>query len=174
MGSHCRQSGNLGAPAPVWTSNVLYCGDTATTQFEASLSALVGTENALKLVAKGPSPSPNCAGRVLQTPAVTSLVRGFARSERTPVSVGLCKEPRFALEPLGAHQMLSLRSLAFILCSAKRRSRAPSCAALDCSPDRTSGRKTATKMATNMAASMSVSYRLFTPSRFCASRAPAA
>src|ERR1700735_3225996 len=54
----------------------------------------------------------------------------------------------------GTHQMLSLRSLAFILCSAIRRARALSCAALHCFPD-INGRKrrqiatnNATKMAT--------------------------
>jgi len=46
--------------------------------------------------------------------------------------------------------MLSLRSLAFILCSAIRRVRALSCSALH--PDR--GRRMATNMATNMAALM--------------------
>src|ERR1700727_2013907 len=55
--------------------------------------------------------------------------------------------------PSGAHQRLSLRSLAFILCSAIRRARALSCAALHCFPDIISGRKMATnngrKMATN-------------------------
>ena len=66
--------------------------------------------------------------------------------------------------------MLSLRSLAFILASAIRRARALSCAALDRSPDRISGRKMATKRATKMAtkwavASMPVSYEQFTPSR---------
>jgi hypothetical protein len=59
---------------------------------------------------------------------------------------------------LGTHQMSSLRSLAFILCSAIRRARALSCAALHSFPDIIKGRKTATnnakKMATNMAASM--------------------
>ena len=50
--------------------------------------------------------------------------------------------------------MLSLRSLAFILCSAIRRARALSCSALHCFPDRInriSGRKMATNMATKMA-----------------------
>ena len=46
--------------------------------------------------------------------------------------------------------MLSLRSLAFILCSAIRRARALSCAALHCFPDILNGRK----MAENMAAPM--------------------
>lgn len=46
--------------------------------------------------------------------------------------------------------MLSLRSLAFILCSAIRRERALSCAAVHCFPDIINGRK----MATNMAAPM--------------------
>ena len=57
--------------------------------------------------------------------------------------------------------MLSLRSLAFILCSAIRRARALSCAALHCFPDIINGRKrrkmatnNETKMATNMAAPM--------------------
>src|SRR6185437_3778049 len=45
--------------------------------------------------------------------------------------------------------MLSLRSLAFILCSAIRRARSLSCAALHCFPDRI--RTMATNMATNMA-----------------------
>src|ERR1700684_3692777 len=44
-------------------------------------------------------------------------------------------------ERLGTHQRVSLRSLAFILCSAIRRARALSCAALPLSPDRNSGRK---------------------------------
>jgi len=48
--------------------------------------------------------------------------------------------------------MLSLRSLAFIPCSAIRRARDLSCAALDCSPDRINGRKMAINIATNMAA----------------------
>jgi hypothetical protein len=69
--------------------------------------------------------------------------------------------------------MLSLRSLAFILASAIRRSRALSCAALHRFPDRISGRKMRkmatkipTKMLTKMAvASMSVPYEHFTPSR---------
>jgi hypothetical protein len=47
--------------------------------------------------------------------------------------------------------MLSLRSLAFILCSAIRRARALSCAALHCFPDRINGRKMATNIATNIA-----------------------
>jgi hypothetical protein len=54
--------------------------------------------------------------------------------------------------------MLSLRSLAFILCSAIRRACALSCAALHCSPDIINGRKMATnnarQMATNMPAPM--------------------
>jgi hypothetical protein len=61
-------------------------------------------------------------------------------------------------EPSGTHQMLSLRSLAFIRCSAIRRVRALSCAAIDCSPDIINGRKMATnkeiKMATTVAAPM--------------------
>jgi IS1 family transposase len=65
-------------------------------------------------------------------------------------------------EPLETHQMLSLRSLAFILCSAIRRSCALSCAALQCSPDKTKTKAKATnnkrKMATNRAVSTSVSY----------------
>jgi hypothetical protein len=40
--------------------------------------------------------------------------------------------------------MFSLRSLAFILCSAIRRARALSCAALHCCPDIINGRKMAT------------------------------
>jgi hypothetical protein len=43
--------------------------------------------------------------------------------------------------PLGTHQMLSLRSLAFILCSAIRRARTLSCATLHRFPDKISGRK---------------------------------
>jgi hypothetical protein len=61
--------------------------------------------------------------------------------------------------------MLSLRSLAFILCSAIRRARPLSCAALHCFPDSRHGiieQKMATNMATNRAASMSVSYEQFT------------
>jgi len=54
--------------------------------------------------------------------------------------------------------MLSLRSLAFILCSAIRRARALSSAALHCFPDIINAEKMATnnakKMATNMAAPM--------------------
>jgi len=46
--------------------------------------------------------------------------------------------------------MLSLRSLAFILCSAIRRARALSCAAFHCFPDVIDGRKRR-KMATNNA-----------------------
>jgi len=69
--------------------------------------------------------------------------------------------------------MLSLRSLAFILASARRRARALSCAALHRSPDSMSGRKTAenmatktlTKMATSLAFSMSVSSEEDTLSR---------
>jgi hypothetical protein len=61
--------------------------------------------------------------------------------------------------------MLSLRSLAFILASVKRRARALSWAALHRSPDSMSGRQTAenmatktlTKMAASLAFSMSVS-----------------
>jgi hypothetical protein len=49
--------------------------------------------------------------------------------------------------------MLSLRSLAFILCSAIRRAPALSRAALHCFPDINNGRKRR-KMATNMAAPM--------------------
>jgi hypothetical protein len=66
---------------------------------------------------------------------------------------GRCKTYplRDVKEPLGTHQMLSLRSLAFILCSAIRRACALSCAALHCSPDIINGRKRR-KMATNMAA----------------------
>lgn len=55
--------------------------------------------------------------------------------------------------PLGTHQMLSLRSLAFILCSAIRRARALSCAALHCFPDIINARKRG-KMATNNARTM--------------------
>ena len=69
--------------------------------------------------------------------------------------------------------MLSLRSLAFILCSATRRARAVSRAAFPCFPDRTKAliieKKIATniekKIATNRAASMSVSYEQFTASK---------
>src|SRR5205085_3438087 len=50
--------------------------------------------------------------------------------------------------------MLSLRSLAFILCSAIRRARALSCAALHCSPDRINGRKMATNTDTNIATNL--------------------
>jgi hypothetical protein len=52
--------------------------------------------------------------------------------------------------------MLSLSSLAFILCSAIRRARALSCAALHCAPEkhRIIEQKMATNMAANMAASM--------------------
>ena len=54
--------------------------------------------------------------------------------------------------------MLSLRSLAFILASARRRARALSCAALHCFPDIIIGRKMATnigrKTATKRAAPM--------------------
>ena len=46
---------------------------------------------------------------------------------------------------------MSLSSLAFILCSAIRRTRAASCAALHCFPDITSGRKMAVNSATKMA-----------------------
>jgi hypothetical protein len=49
--------------------------------------------------------------------------------------------------------MSSLKSLAFILCSAMRCARALSCAALHCFPDITSGRKRR-KMATNNARKM--------------------
>jgi len=64
--------------------------------------------------------------------------------------------------PLGTHQMLSLRSLAFILASAIRRSRALSCAALHRSPDRISisGRKIAANMAAKMT-TMSISCEQF-------------
>ena len=68
--------------------------------------------------------------------------------------------------------MSNLRSLAFSLCSAIRRSRAPSCAAFHCFPDRiigknriTSGRKVATIMVTIRAAATLVSYEEFTPSK---------
>ena len=47
--------------------------------------------------------------------------------------------------------MLSLRSLAFILCSAIRRARSLSCAALHCFPDIINGRTMATNNATKMA-----------------------
>jgi hypothetical protein len=50
--------------------------------------------------------------------------------------------------------MLSLRSLAFILCSAIRRARALSCSSLHCFPDRINGRKMATEMDRNMATSL--------------------
>jgi hypothetical protein len=54
--------------------------------------------------------------------------------------------------------MLSLRSLAFILCSAKRRARALSCAALHSFPvDRIKGRKMATNVATSTATSLAAS-----------------
>src|SRR6185312_4064236 len=56
------------------------------------------------------------------------------------------------VEALGTHQMLSLRSLAFILASAIRRARILSCAALQCFPD-IIGRKIATRMAAAMAQS---------------------
>jgi hypothetical protein len=46
--------------------------------------------------------------------------------------------------------MLSLRSLAFILCSAIRRARALSSSAFHCFPDRINGRKMAINMDTNM------------------------
>jgi hypothetical protein len=64
-----------------------------------------------------------------------------------------CKKKLWAFK---THQMLSLRSLAFILASAIRRARALSCAALDRSPDRNSGRKMATKMATKIATKVAV------------------
>lgn len=53
--------------------------------------------------------------------------------------------------------MLSLRSLAFILCSAIRRARALSCAARHCFPDRINGRNATNnerKMDINMTAPM--------------------
>jgi hypothetical protein len=53
--------------------------------------------------------------------------------------------------------MLSLRSLAFILCSAIRRARALSSIALHCFPDRINGRKMATNTATNKATIFSAS-----------------
>src|SRR4030095_789955 len=53
--------------------------------------------------------------------------------------------------PLETHQMLNLRSLAFILASARRRARALSCAALHCLPDITMGRKIANKVGRKMA-----------------------
>ena len=67
--------------------------------------------------------------------------------------------------------MLSLRSLAFNLCSAIRRARALSCSALHSFPDRTKTliieQKMATiieqKIATNRDASMSVSNQQFSP-----------
>jgi hypothetical protein len=83
-------------------------------------------------------------------------------------------------KPLRTHQMLSLRSLAFILASAIRRALSLSCAAVDRSPDRNSGRKMATKMAAKIAtkvevASMSVSCEEFTALRETANsfRSPA-
>lgn len=68
---------------------------------------------------------------------------------------------------LGTHQMLSLKSLALILCSASLRVRALSCAALHSFPNMIRGRKMATsnekKMATNMAVPMcSLLERLYT------------
>jgi hypothetical protein len=52
------------------------------------------------------------------------------------------------------YQMLSLRSLAFILCSAIRRARALSSAALHCFPDMINGSKMATSNATKTATNM--------------------
>ena len=54
------------------------------------------------------------------------------------------------------NQMLSLRSLAFILASAIRRARALFCAACQRFPDSISGRKMATKIATEMLTKMAV------------------
>ena len=63
-------------------------------------------------------------------------------------------------EPLGRYQMLSLRSLAFILCSAIRRSRALSCASLHCFPDRAKAKIIiGTNMLANMLATISKSRR---------------
>jgi len=53
--------------------------------------------------------------------------------------------------------MLSLSSLAFILCSAIRRSLARCCSSLHCFPDRINGRKMATNTATNKATIFSAS-----------------
>jgi hypothetical protein len=63
--------------------------------------------------------------------------------------------------------MLSLRSLAFILCSAIRRSRALSSAVFHSFPDRiiSKHRIIGKKMATNRAAAMFVSYEQFIPSK---------
>ena len=61
--------------------------------------------------------------------------------------------------------MLNLRSLAFIRCSAIRRSRALSCSAAQCFPDRkirTKAGSNEKKMATNRAACTSVSYEQYT------------
>jgi hypothetical protein len=60
---------------------------------------------------------------------------------------------------LGTHQMLSLRSLAFILYSAIRRSRALSCAALRCSPDTTKAQIIGTNVLASMPATNSKSQR---------------
>ena len=54
-------------------------------------------------------------------------------------------------DPSGTHQILSLRSLAFIFASARRRARALSSSALHCSPDMIIGRKVATNIAKKMA-----------------------
>ena len=70
--------------------------------------------------------------------------------------------------------MLSLRSLAFILCSAIRRARALSCAALHCFPDIINGRKMATnnarKLATNLASAMCSLLRQYTPPKAITAR----
>jgi hypothetical protein len=61
--------------------------------------------------------------------------------------------------------MLNLRSLAFIRCSAIRRSCALSCSAAQCFPDRkirTKAESNEKKMATNRATCISVSYEQYT------------
>jgi hypothetical protein len=55
--------------------------------------------------------------------------------------------------------MLSLRSLAFILCSAIRRSRALSCSALHCFPDRTKAKNIGRNMLTSVPATNTKSRR---------------
>ena len=112
-----------------------------------------------------------------------SIYRRHDRHQRPPthaLSLGYCGDREAAGSSrsregcVGTHQMLSLRSLAFIRCSAIRRARALSCAALHCFPDRISGRNIARNKATKMPAKtatklavacIAVSYEQFTPSR---------
>ena len=97
-----------------------------------------------------PAPGRGRMARVAKCVILLGAIGGACLGPREDQRPALCCPKG----PLGLHQMLSFRSLAFILCSAMRRSRALSRSAFHCFPDRINGRKMATNMDTNTATSM--------------------